>query len=268
MLLPLAGLRPPWRCTSATVEARLVTRTPYRLEDPEAFLRVFLFLHGVCRVAHTDSGEQAGHAGELPVTGRWLAIFEDRHGPGSFEQLRTLLGQPCVTFAEISVRFGVTRECVRQWHLLVMPDAPRGHARQRQCTVLRRRKRLLEDPLFRTFFRHARQHLARQRVELLRASDGYRTRSARIDNRLVALAAARRVAEDPGVAGAARYRLAPYRGPAEFLYFRLSEEDYLLVPAHLLERGRLVFQDADDSPQRPFKNSFAALDTPARPAIS
>jgi hypothetical protein len=84
----------------------------------------------------------------------------------------------------------------------------------------------------------------------------------------VALAAAHRLAEGAGVPGAARYRLASYRGPAEFLYFRLTEEDYLLVPAHLLERGRLVFQDAEDSPQWPFKNSFAALDTPARRAIS
>lgn len=210
-------------------------------------------------MTHTDSSEQSGNNGDLPVTERWLAIFEDRHGHGSFEQLKELLGQPCITFAEIATRFGVTRECVRQWHLLVMPDAPRGHARQRQCTILRRRKRLLEDRLFRAFFRHARHHLTRQRIELLKANDDYRTRSARIDNRLVALAEARRVADDGVTPGVPRYVLGSYRGPAEFLYLRLSDEDYLLVPAHVLERRRVVFRDADDSPQRQFKNSFAAL---------
>lgn len=216
-------------------------------------------------MAHTDSTEQTGTGDELPVSERWLAIFEDRHGHGSFERLKALLGQPCVTFAEIATRFGVTRECVRQWHLLVMPDAPRGHARQRQCTILRRRKRLLEDRLFRAFFRHARHQLARQRIELLKANDGYRTRSARIDNRLVALADARRLAERGEDPDAARYLLGVYRGPAEFLYLRLTDEEYLLMPARLLDQRRVVFHDTADSPHRPFKNSFAALGLSSAP---
>ena len=79
---------------------------------------------------------------------RWRILFEERHGAGAYERLLAELGQPCVTFAAIAKRLGVTRERVRQWQLALLPDAPRGHERQRQCARWRHKRRLFADPLF------------------------------------------------------------------------------------------------------------------------
>jgi hypothetical protein len=39
-----------------------------------------------------------------------MELFEDRYGLGARQRLIALLQQPCVTFADISDQFGVTRE--------------------------------------------------------------------------------------------------------------------------------------------------------------
>src|SRR5262245_57949942 len=93
------------------------------------------------------------------VDPRWLALFEDRYGASAYERLLEDLRRPCLTFAAIARRFGVTRERVRQWQQQLLPDAPRGHERKRLCALHQRRRRLLEDPLVRTFIRHARASL-------------------------------------------------------------------------------------------------------------
>ena len=67
-------------------------------------------------------------------------LFEDRYGRGAHARLLSLLQQPCVTFAEIADQFGVTRECVRQWHQRLLPDAPTGHERQRLCRQYQRKR--------------------------------------------------------------------------------------------------------------------------------
>ena len=54
----------------------------------------------------------------------WCTLFEERHGPGAYERLLDDLRQPCVTFATIAKRLGVTRERVRQWQMELLPDAP------------------------------------------------------------------------------------------------------------------------------------------------
>lgn len=87
-----------------------------------------------------------------------MALFEDRYGAGSFDRLKAMFDQPCTTFAAIAQHFGVTRERVRQWHLKLCPDAPRGHERKRQCVLQRSKRELLRQPLFQSFYRHARPH--------------------------------------------------------------------------------------------------------------
>lgn len=63
----------------------------------------------------------------------WSVLFEDRYGVGSGQRLIAMLEQPCVTFARVAEEFGVTRECVRQWHQRWLPGAPSGHRRQQLC---------------------------------------------------------------------------------------------------------------------------------------
>ena len=43
-----------------------------------------------------------------------IRLFSDRYGARAFEELLQLFALPCVTYAEIAKRFGVTRERVRQ----------------------------------------------------------------------------------------------------------------------------------------------------------
>ena len=78
------------------------------------------------------------HTRLIDESSRWQELFDGRYGAGALAELRGMLEQPCLTFAEIAVRFGVTRERVRQWHLELMPGAPRGHARQRLCAQRQR----------------------------------------------------------------------------------------------------------------------------------
>ena len=40
---------------------------------------------------------------------RWIELFEDRYGEGSYARLLGQFRKPCVTFAEIAAQFGVTR---------------------------------------------------------------------------------------------------------------------------------------------------------------
>ena len=201
--------------------------------------------------------DEPGHGGgPVPDDGPWLSLFEDRYGAGSHQQLMALLGQPCVTFAEVANRFGVTRERVRQWHRRLMPDAPRGHQRQRLCRLHRQKRRLLEDPLFRSFYQHVRPHLPPGRIELLRSRDGFRTRTVRLDDRAVAI---RRAGLSPGGDGTAAYRLHRYRGPAEFIYYHLAAADYLFLPKSALPAEGALFFDVPASAYRPFKNTFAAF---------
>jgi len=170
--------------------------------------------------------------------------FDDKYGDGALARLARMLGQPCVTFAQIAGEFGVSRERVRQWHRQMLPDAPTGHERQRLCAVHQQRRRLFEDSLFRAFFRHARAHFERGRIEPIRSRSGYRTRLVRIDDAIVAL---RDAADEEGLPKAFRYR-----GAAQFLFIRLREDEFIFIPALLAPTG-------DDVSGAPFRNSFAAF---------
>ena len=206
-----------------------------------------------------DSTQQS-----LPISRRWLVIFEERHGAGAYERLCALLERPCVSYAPIAQRFSVSRECVRQWHKLLMPDAPRGHARQRLCAQLRQRKRLLSNRLFRSFFTHARRLAPGRRLDLVSATTGYRAQLARLDGRLVALREAQRPTATLSPASRV-FMIVAYRGPAEFVYVWLEDDDYLFVPAALLSFRLLL---AVDSPEglggTVWRRSFTALDEDAR----
>jgi hypothetical protein len=193
---------------------------------------------------------------------RWLAIFEDRYGPGAYERLIAELRQPCVTFADIAKRFGVTRERVRQWQTLLLPGAPRGHERQRLCASHRNKRRLLADPLFQGFYRHARAYVEPGRIELIKASDGFRMRSVRIDRRIVALRDARQSAQS--LASAPEYVLTGYRGSADYIYYRLTPDDYLLLPTRELPVAGTTFADRPDSRYQRYKNTFDALSLESR----
>lgn len=207
--------------------------------------------------ADRDTGLHTHREG-LAINARWLAMFEDRHGTGAYQRLCALLERPCVSYAEIAQRFGVSRECVRQWHKLIMPDAPRGHARQRLCAQLRQRKRLLTNRLFRSFVTHVRRSGREHRLELVRANAGYKTRMARLDGHLIVL---REATEQVGLASSGRAVAIPaYRGPAEFLYVLLGDDDYLFLPAALLTSRLLLAVDSSVQNQgTSLRNSFAAL---------
>ena len=166
------------------------------------------------------------------------------------------LERPCVTFAQIASRFGVTRERVRQWHAQLMPDAPSGHRRQQLCRVQRQKRRLLEEPLFRSFYQHARPYLSPGRIQLLRARDGFRTRSVRLDDHTVAISRATRLEAGPGPAA---YRLHRYRGPADFVYYHLAGPNYLFLPSGVIPAAGARFLDESGSAYQSFKNTFAAL---------
>jgi hypothetical protein len=204
---------------------------------------------------HTEIGERG-----------WRGFFEDRYGRGAYERLLSDLGQPCTTFAAIAKRLGVTRERVRQWQMMLLPDAPRGLERRRLCAALHQKARVHRDPLFRDFCRHARVYLAVRAVDVVQGSAGYRRRMARIGSRTVALRSARPVPDVSQASPAPEYRLAAYRGDAEYVYYRLTRTEYLLMPAHHLRSREVRFVDTSASRYFPFKNTFAAIEAEAVPS--
>ena len=196
-------------------------------------------------------------ADDALVTGReWRALFDDRYGDGSAERLKSMLEQPCITFARIAAEFGVTRECVRQWHQRLCPDAPRGHQRQQLCREHQMKRRLLEDALFLRFYRRIRSSVPQQRVTLIPSRDGFRKRTVRIDGRTIALRRARRASRS---STGRVYTLASGGPGADFLYYELSAEEYLLVPREYLPAGPVMFVDTEGSTYQRFKNTVAAL---------
>lgn len=190
---------------------------------------------------------------------RQLAAFEDRYGTGAHARLLKRLDHPCVTFAQIAIEFGVTRERVRQWQMTWLPDAPRGRERRKRCLVLRQRRRLLEEPLFRSFYKHVRPHVPAGSLSLVASRVGFRKRVVRLDGRIVFIRAARAYRHHTSSGRA--YSLTTYRGTADFIYFQLGEDDYLLMPAGALPASGTTFVDTDNSKYQQFKNSLAALET-------
>jgi len=194
-----------------------------------------------------------------PSSLRNVALFEDRYGHGAHDRLVALLRQPCITFAEIANRFGVTRECVRQWHQRLLPDAPTGHARQRLCRASQLKHRLLGDPLFQGFYRHVREDLPGRRLTLFPARDGFRKRSAAIDGYTIALKKARLLKDERDGDGRS-YALLNAAAHVDFLYFELTASEYLLIPRGMLTAKATTFTDTPGSKYQPYKNSFAAYD--------
>jgi hypothetical protein len=194
------------------------------------------------------------------MTEHSLAIFEDRYGTGSYERLMAMFDRPCVTFAEIAGHFGVSRERVRQWHRQLLPEAPRGHARQRLCVVHRQKRRLLEDSLFRSFYQHARPHVAPGRIALIPTREGFRRRAVRLDGATVVIRTAHRHPKRERGAEMPAYVLtSSRRSRADYVYYKLSPDEYLLVPTSELPAERAMFHDTPSSRYQRFKNNFGGF---------
>jgi hypothetical protein len=201
-----------------------------------------------------ESEEETGSAHRV-----WRDLFEDRYGAGSAERLMAMLERPCVTFARIGAEFGVTRECVRQWHQRLLPDAPRGHERQQLCREHQLKRRLLQDDLFVGFYRRLRSSVPGQRVTLIPSRAGYRKRTVRIDGHTVALRRARRQKFPSRDSGGIVYWLAAGEPDADFVYYELAGGEFLLVPRQILQARPATFVDTGYSTYQRFKNTLAAL---------
>jgi hypothetical protein len=195
---------------------------------------------------------------------RSLTLFEDRYGSGSFARLIAMLEQPCVTFAAIATHFGVSRERARQWHLAFLPDAPRGHQRQRLCLRQREKQKLLADSLFRTFYRHARPHFQSGAFVLIEAQEGFRKRTVRLNGRLVAIKIARALPQSARTQ-ARSYALTNSAAIVDHIYYRLTDAEYLVVPRDLIPPSGTTFLDADTSRYVAYRNTFAAIGGARRP---
>ena len=194
---------------------------------------------GVVVARHTRRGVR---------TARLLTLFEDRYGAGSHQRLLALLGQPCDVRRNRG-QFGRAAS-VRQWHTELM--APTAAA----AAVPHPAHRRAAEAAVPTFYRHARPYVSPGRIQLVRARDGFRTRSVRLDDRTVAI---RRAGQPGSAAGPTAYRLHRYRGSADFVYYHLAGSDYLFLPAMVIPRWGEVFRDEPASGYRRFKNTFDAL---------
>lgn len=185
--------------------------------------------------------------------------FDDRYGAGAHARMLAYLADPDWSFARIAAEFGVSRERVRQWHRLWTPHVPAGRRRRAIAAARARRWRVLRSPLFKAFFKHARGHVAPERIALVQTRHGFKSRAVRIDSHVVALRDAASAAGDHDGVEAATYRLAGVRGDAEFVYVRLSTAAFLFLPSAALPAHGLRFPDLPSHPFRAYRNTFHAL---------
>jgi hypothetical protein len=198
----------------------------------------------------------------LAARDRQIAAFDDRYGRDAHGRLLSRLARPCVSFAAIAHEFGVSRERVRQWRLQWAPETPTGRDRQRQCVATRRRRHLLEDPSFRSFYQQVRTQVPAQRFSLVPSQSGFRTRVVRIDDQVAVLTTGRRVTRS-GSGRWPTYAVPPVPRQATFVYVQLGEGDYLFVPARVLPPRGTTFVDTPQSKYQRFRRTFAAIDAGA-----
>jgi hypothetical protein len=172
-----------------------------------------------------------------------------------------MLRQPCHTFARIAEEFGVTRECVRQWHKRLLPDAPTGHERQRQCRQLRHRRHLAKDPLIIGFHRRIRAQFPDVRLALVPSHDGYRARSIRANGWMVGLTSATWLEPSDAAAG---FVLTYATWTVDYVYCELGEEEFLFLPREALPRRTTRLDEVLSL--HAYRNTFSAFQTPA-PAL-
>jgi len=184
-----------------------------------------------------------------------ITLFDDRYGLGAQARLLAMLREPCQTFARIAQEFGVTRECVRQWHRRLLPDAPTGHERQRQCRQLRHRKRLSKDPLVLGFYRRIRAQIPNARLTLVPSHDGYRSRSIRVNDRLVGLT---RAAWLDSAEASAGYVLTYATWTVDYVYCELGDTDFLFLPREALPRR--TTRIGEGTSLHGYRNSFDAFE--------
>jgi hypothetical protein len=202
--------------------------------------------------------QQLSPALQLQPDAAWVQSFNDRYGSHAYNRLRDSFDRPCVSYAETATQFGVTRERVRQWHLLLMPDAPRGHERRRLCRSYHHKRRLLTDPLFRAFVRAARPSFPSRSIGPIPARDGFRKRTVRLAAHTVVLKQAQRSHPRNRSHPPPAYALTSSRGDADFIFYQLSGEDFLFVPKGSIPLAGTTFLDSSASKYQRFKNTFRA----------
>ena len=191
----------------------------------------------------------------------WVQSFNDRYGLDAYRDLLGAFDKPCVSYAETAARFGVTRERVRQWHLLLMPNAPRGHERRRLCRSYHQKRRLLTDPLFRAFVRAARPFFPPSRSDRSRRATDFGNARCRLQAQTVVLKqAARSHQRDTVLPRGPAYALTSSRGNADFIFYQLSADDYLFVPKALIPLAGTTFLDTS----RPSINNSKTPSAPPR----
>ncbi len=204
---------------------------------------------------------QPAAAGATQAPTSSIRVFEDRYGADALQRLLTLFADAHVSYAAIALEFGVTRERVRQWHHLLVPNAPRGHARRRARSLQSRKRRLLSDPLFRALVRAARAQTPPVLLSPVRSRDGFRKREVHVGGRRVSL---RRAAPIDSPRGPL-FMLSGTRGSADFIFYHLFASDFLFVPAYLVPLTGVTFAPDDDrSPLAAFRNRFDALTSEGR----
>ena len=177
-----------------------------------------------------------------------ITLFDDRYGLGAQERLLAMLREPCQNLCPDCPGVRRDQECVRQWHRRLLRDAPTGHERQRQCRQLRR-KRLSKDPLLLGFYRRIRAQIPDARLTLVPSHDGYRSRSIRVNDRLVGLTRAAWL-ESTDAAG---YVLTCATWTVDYVYCELGDTDFLFLP-------RCTTRIEEGTSLHGYRNSFDAFE--------
>ena len=128
--------------------------------------------------------------------------------------------------------------------------------------VYHQKRRLLDDPLFRSFYRHARPHIERGRITLIPTREGFRRRAVRLDGATVALRDAGRRAVPNLREEGSGFVLTHADRQVDYVYYRLSDDEYLLMPTDVLPARRTTYLDTPASLYQSFRNNFGALSQP------
>ena len=193
---------------------------------------------------------------------RRVRKFDARHGEGSYERLVEMLRNSTTTYEKIGREFNLTREAIRQWHVIIQ-DGPKGGERQHMRAIENGRAKLFSNDLFRKFYQSAIQHFKPENIEPIpKRKCEFRTDAAMLNGREVAIRKTSKRASTRTQIGKIysyeTYMLHTCQDSA-YIYYSLDNNDFLFMPTAALPERGTSYIESEWSKYHKFRNNFDAF---------
>lgn len=179
-------------------------------------------------------------------------VVDARYGIGIYDRL--FAGEE--SYDTLAQTLDMTRQGVRELRKKVCPDAPKKsilwrHALERK-QMQKYAQQLAADKMYQFFFSKASQFFQPEELQPIQLKQSSRVTAVSVRTRKVLLRKATRISS-------AVWQLTTPYEDCDFVFYKLRNSGYLLVPKEVLPEVRAAFTDTSSSKYYPFKHTFAVL---------